>query len=247
MSVFFLSDLHLDGGNSAPSVRFSNFISEQLSPGDYLLLGGDIFDLLVGSKRVFHQRHALALSAIEGAARRGVRVHYLEGNHDFHFENLFRGIPNIEVWVGDMELQYQDRKIWVSHGDLIDEEDTGYRFLRFMLRNALFKGFVDGLPDSFVDFLGTRSSGASRKYTSARVENEGTERLRRLYLDYAKARVREGYRHVLLGHSHLRDQVPISERGLEGEYLNLGFSSERLLVGVLHPNAARFQIREIHT
>ncbi|MGZ6358773.1 MAG: UDP-2,3-diacylglucosamine diphosphatase, partial [Bdellovibrionota bacterium] len=197
MKVFFLSDLHLDSGSSPAAMRFVQFLASEPKRGEILLLGGDIFDLLVGNKRIFRTRFASVLNAITEAGARGVQVHYLEGNHDFHFAGLFRGQGNVHVHTADFAIP--ERAIWVSHGDLIDKEDKGYRFLRFVTKNAPFRAFVWSMPEALVDFIGSRSSGASRKYTSGRVENEGTERLRRIYFEFAGAKIREGYRHVLVG------------------------------------------------
>jgi len=239
VKVFFLSDLHLDNGTSVAALRFGRFLASEPQRGDILLLGGDIFDLLVGNKRVFRSRFAPVLKAITEAGARGVQVHYLEGNHDFHFAGMFRGQSNVQIHTADFSIP--ERAIWVSHGDLIDPDDTGYRFLRFVTKNAPFRAFVWSMPEALVDFIGSRSSGASRKYTTGRVENEGTERLRRIYLEFARAKVKDGYRHVLVGHSHLRDQIAIDG----GEYVNLGFSADKLNVAVLDEGAAAFRIREI--
>lgn len=245
MKVFFLSDLHLEDGDSPAALRFVSFLISQPARGDMVLLGGDIFDLLVGNKEVFRRRFRPVLSSLTDAAARGVQVFYLEGNHDFHFGGLFPGQTKILIRTQDFPIALPGHKLWITHGDLIDEADTGYRFLRAFTKNEPFRLFVKALPGAVVDLIGSRSSGASRKYTSGRVENEGTDRIRRLYLEFARAKVREGYGHVLVGHSHLRDQIAIEEGGARGEYVNLGFSSERLVYAVLEPGADFFAIKEL--
>lgn len=243
MQVFFLSDLHLENGTSPGAARFVSFLNTQPMRGDALILGGDIFDLLVGNKVVFRERFRAVIDALVAASSRGVRVHYLEGNHDFHFSAMFGGYSNISVHTGDFDfLTPHGRRIYVSHGDLIDEDDTGYRLLRAATKNGPFRAFVAALPGRAVDLIGSRSSGASRKYTTGRVENEGTERLRRIYLDFARGKVSEGFHHVLVGHSHLRDLVEIEGKG---EYVNLGFSASSLLYAVLPGGAERFEAREL--
>jgi UDP-2,3-diacylglucosamine hydrolase len=247
VKVFFLSDLHLESGTSGPALRFARFLLEEPRRGDIVILGGDIFDLLVGSKAVFWERFSGIFNALKDAGSRGVRVHYLEGNHDFHFSPIFAGHSNIVVYTADFEISTNLRhRLWVSHGDLIDSEDAGYRFLRAFTKNAVFRTFLLALPGKFVDFIGSSSSGASRKYSTGRAENEGTGRLRKLYLEFARSKVREGYRHVLVGHSHLFDHIAIEAGSERGEYLNLGFSPDLLRFGVLLEGSERFEIRERH-
>jgi UDP-2,3-diacylglucosamine hydrolase len=245
VKVFFLSDLHLENGDSPAAERFRRFLGSEPSRGDMVLLGGDIFDLLVGDKAVFRGRFRAVLDALVHASSRGVQIHYLEGNHDFHFRSLFRGQTNILVRTEDFSITLPGHRLWIAHGDLIDRDDRGYLLLRAATKNAPFRAFVRAMPGSVVDWIGSHSSGASRKYTAGRVENEGTERLRRIYLEFAKAKVREGFDHVLVGHSHLRDHVPIEDGASRGEYLNLGFNAERLLYAVLEPGVERFVIREV--
>lgn len=246
MKVFFLSDLHLESDGSPSADRFVRFLEKEPARGDLVLLGGDIFDLLVGEKQIFRDRFARVLHAMLDAAARGAQIHYLEGNHDFHFRGLFRGQTNIIVRTEDFSITLPDRRLWITHGDLIDEDDTGYLLLRAATKNKPFRAFVRAMPGRFVDWIGSRSSGASRKYTRGRIENEGTDRLRRLYLDYARGKVRDGFHHVLVGHSHLSDQVAIElESGERGEYLNLGFSPDHLAYAVLEKGATRFEVKEI--
>jgi hypothetical protein len=95
------------------------------------------------------------------------------------------------------------------------------------------------LPGGWIDAIGRKSSHESRKYNNTdRVSEERRARLRRLYREYAQAKAREGYAHVLLGHSHLEDHIPLEG----GEYLNLGFSPSRLAYGLLEEGATSFRV-----
>jgi UDP-2,3-diacylglucosamine hydrolase len=246
VKAFFFSDLHLETGTTEAAQRFTRFLLSEPRKADLVLLGGDIFDLLVGNKALFRERFAPVIAAMKEAAARGAHVHYLEGNHDFHFASVFAGQSNIHVHTADFEVRAASgRRIFVSHGDLIDEADKGYRFLRAFTKNPLFRGFVFTLPGQAVDFIGSHSSGASRKYTTGRGENEGTDRLRKLYLEFARARTQEGFQHVLVGHSHLQDHIPIEVGNHQGEYVNLGFSADLLRYAVLEEGRKAFALREI--
>jgi UDP-2,3-diacylglucosamine hydrolase len=244
VKVFFLSDIHLRDGNGPQANRLVSFLGSEPSPGDILVLGGDIFDLLVGDKRVFRERFAPVINAIKQAAARGAAVHYLEGNHDFHFASIFTGVPNLKVHFVDFDFSAHNRRIWVSHGDLIDSSDFGYRFLRWFTKNTLFKIFVGAMPDFVIDLVGRFSSKKSREYNHAPISDLAQERIRNMYVSFARAKVRTGTDHVLVGHSHLRDQVPIKDGPHLGEYVNLGFAGDRLLYGVLEQGADKFSLKE---
>ncbi len=244
MNVYYCSDLHLAPGTNARSRRFVSFLQSIPQPGDLLLLGGDIFDLFVGNKKIFREQHAEVLAALSALAGRGVKVHYLEGNHDFHMRAVFAGSSLIEVHAEDFGLQANDKHIHLAHGDLIDPEDRGYRFLRWFTRTWFFRLFVRWVPDWVADQIGKWSSRTSRKYNSeSKVQGEKAERLRRLFLEHARGKVAAGADFVLIGHSHLRDQLPILDSGRRGEYLNLGFS-ESLVFAVLPAGGTKFEAKE---
>lgn len=241
MRAFFLSDLHLREGNSPQCRAFTAFLREQPRPGDILLLGGDIFDLFVGNKAVFREKFRDVLSAIAALASAGVEVHYLEGNHDFHMAGAFGAAP-VKVETDDFSVSAGSRSIYVSHGDMIDPEDKGYRLLRAVTRHPVIRRLVACLPGAWIAAIGNRSSQESRKYNNTdRIDGESQRRLRSLYLGFARARVAAGAHHVLVGHSHLRDQISIGE----GEYVNLGFSRAGVLYAVLETGATRFEIKEL--
>jgi UDP-2,3-diacylglucosamine hydrolase len=241
MRVFFLSDIHIRAAGDAPSIRLEKFLQSKPASGDLLILGGDIFDLFIGNKKYFREKHRVVLSALQDTARRGVKVHYLEGNHDFHVGRVI-GASGAVVHAEDFSVG----EIFVSHGDMIDPEDKGYRFLRRATRHPVFRAFLWCLPGAWIDAIGGASSKKSRQYNHEDAAGEpGRARLRALYLNFAKEKVRAGFRHVLVGHSHLRDQITIQEGEKAGEYINLGFSSHSLPFAVLEPNQNQFIFREI--
>ncbi|MGZ3693864.1 MAG: UDP-2,3-diacylglucosamine diphosphatase [Bdellovibrionota bacterium] len=246
MRVFFISDIHLSDGTTAAARRFVSFLKEVPKAGDILVLGGDIFDLFVGNKRIFRQKFANVLGAIRETAKNGTTVYYLEGNHDFHLGAAFAKTPHFHFREDDFSFQFGGKSFYVSHGDLIDPEDKGYRLLRAVTKNDAFRLFVKAIPNTLVDKIGNWSSRHSRKYTRTEgIGNEKQQRIRKLYLDFAKERVRLGADFVLIGHSHLRDQISIgTESGRQkGEYINLGFSASDLPYGLWQEGAKSFELK----
>lgn len=225
MRLFYLSDLHLADDSSPAAARFIGFLGKLPQKQDRLVLGGDIFDLFVGNKRVFRKKFAGVLAAIKKASERGVEIHYLEGNHDFHLAGTFAGLSRFHFHADEFSLRFGKKQFYFSHGDLIDPEDKGYRLLRASTKNFAFRAFVATVPNFMVDKIGNWSSHQSRKYNQTeRMATEQQVRLRGLYLEFAKAKAGEGADYILIGHSHLPDNVSFPE----GQYVNLGFSGEHL-------------------
>lgn len=230
MNFYFVSDLHLRDGEGPQAKRFCRFLDQLPKAGDTLVLGGDIFDLFVGNKGVFRKKFSAILASIFSAAKRGVKIFYLEGNHDFQFRSLFMG-SGIQIREEDFGLEFEGKKIWICHGDQIDPEDKGYHFLRWLLRTPVVRALIWILPGWCIDGIGNRSSETSRKYNEARIDEKTKERLRSLYLEFAKRQIAEGWSFVFVGHSHIHDHVKVGT----GAYVNLGFDSEAISYGCLGP------------
>jgi UDP-2,3-diacylglucosamine hydrolase len=242
MQFFFLSDLHLQDGKQPQSERFVRFLNEVPKPGDMLVLGGDIFDLFVGNKSIFHTRFSEVLGAIHSLALGGVRVFYLEGNHDFQMNGAIEEGQNFQIFKDDFSMEFLGKKIWISHGDLIDPEDRGYRFLRWLTRSRMVQLLVAILPGKIIDLVGNRSSQSSRKYNDRRVNDNTKKRLRALYFAFADQKISSGYEFVFVGHSHIKD----FRKNLGGVYINLGFSSDCIHFAHLSSDSQVPKIKEFY-
>lgn len=229
MSLLFLSDLHIQAADSIKAIALHHFLTNIPEQGDVIVFGGDIFDLFVGNKNFFKKKYAQILEAIKFVLEeKNCQVYYLEGNHDFHLKGLFRS-ENFVVKDGDFTLRFGKLEIYVTHGDLIDPADKGYRFLRFITRSLPLWGLVRVLPGEWIQNIGGKSSKQSRKYNNEEsLGKESRDRLRRLYLDFARQKTADGYQLVLIGHSHLSDDIAIACGAKVGRYINLGFSSDKI-------------------
>jgi UDP-2,3-diacylglucosamine hydrolase len=242
MHFLFTSDLHLQDGNTPQSERFIRFLNEVPQSGDVLVLGGDIFDLFVGNKSIFQTRFSKVLEAIQSLIIKGVRVYYLEGNHDFQFNGTIPESENFKILKNDFSLEVFGKKIWISHGDLIDPEDRGYRFLRWFTRTPFIQILIKILPGNLIDMVGNRSSQSSRKYNDRRVNDKTKKRLRSLYFAFADQKIAAGFEYVLVGHSHIKD----FRKNLGGYYINLGFSAEHVNFAQISGSPQAVEIKEFY-
>lgn len=235
MSLLYVSDLHLKDPSDEQYLRFLRFLREVPQAGDTLVLGGDIFDLLIGSKDFFKKKYCDFFSAIQELGTRGCKIYYLEGNHDFHIRHLLcsRG-ASIVVYRDAFSLEFAKKRIWVDHGDLIDPEDSGYRLLRWFTRSFIGRGLIGLFPGKLIAAIGNWSSGQSRKYHDIKEMDPRATRTKKLFYEYALQKSKQDFELVLLGHSHLKEDVSLSSDGKKSlQYVNLGFSSKKILYGLL--------------
>jgi UDP-2,3-diacylglucosamine hydrolase len=229
MAVYAVSDLHV-WGEEDPLYRSLLALVRAPRAGDVLVLAGDVFDLFIGDKEVFRGRYREFLAALREAGERGVRVHYVEGNHDFLLARALAGLPSVEVHASECAFEHHGKRFYVGHGDLVDRRDYGYRALRGFLRSPFIRAFVRVAPGGWVDWIGRtgseRSRGGARERPAPAYSGERLARLRALFRSYAEERLREGHDFVILGHCHDLDEREASIGGRACHYANVGFPRE---------------------
>jgi len=176
---------------------FADFLRSWIGKVDVVVLLGDIFDFYYGFRGVVFWQHVAPLAAMRDLAQSGVRVIFVEGNHEFRIAEACRDGLGIETFPGEGTLELGGRKIWLAHGDRADPKDYGYRFLYFALRNRVTAAVASLVPPRFAWWMARLASDGSRAY----VGNRG-ERLNDLYRTVTRAKVEQGYFAALFGHSH---------------------------------------------
>jgi len=205
MRLLVASDLHIWGTDDPVYRSLITLVRDRARSGDTLILAGDVFDLFVGRKPVFLNRYAEFTQALKDADQRGVKLHYIEGNHDFLIRHAFASVPGLKIHAHDVSLELDGKKFFVAHGDTVDRHDYGYRVLRTFFRSPIMKALVAVTPGKWLDEFGQFSSRKSRGRKPLLVNElpiERAEYLRKAYRNYAAERLSEGYDFVVLGHCH---------------------------------------------
>jgi UDP-2,3-diacylglucosamine hydrolase len=226
MPLLAVSDLHIHGPDDPLYGSLLALLRDRATPGDVVVLAGDIFDLFVGDKQVFVRRYSAFLAGLEEAASRGVRIHYIEGNHDFHVRGAFERFPGISVHGDGLSVELGGKRFYFDHGDRADRRDYGYRVLRGFFRSPVMKALVRAVPGTWLDRFGRASSRRSRGSKPALLEDlprERLDRLRRVYRSYAAEKLAEGYDYVVMGHCHDLDEMSFTIGGRAGQYVNVGY------------------------
>ncbi len=226
MSLYVLSDLHINTPDSPLYSELVGFLRNRTHAGDTVILAGDLFDLFVGGKLLFLERYRDFMEALRLAGSRGVELHYIEGNHDFQLKRAFAPIPNLQLHEDYVSLQIGDKRIFACHGDTVDRRDYGYLALRMAFRSPVMKALIGALPGSWIDGLGRASSSMSRSRKPAlpvELPRRGMEELRKVYRNFAAEKLSEGYDFVVMGHCHDLDEMSFIVEGRMGQYINVGY------------------------
>ncbi|GMR05403.1 MAG: UDP-2,3-diacylglucosamine diphosphatase [Thermodesulfobacteriota bacterium] len=214
MKIIFVADAHLKGlkdPNQASLVKFF----DGLEGIDLLVVLGDLFDFWGGENRVVRRHYRPTLDALLRIRERGIKILYLEGNHDFSMGKFFIKTLEADVYGDSVELEVEEgKRFFLAHGDLIAGSVT-----HAMWRQSLKSGLVHLVMASLGPWLVWKIAGALSKKSRRYSEKKDVEAALR---NFARRRIAAGSDAVVLGHSHVAGVHTEKPDGRTGTYANPG-------------------------
>jgi len=220
MKVLFLSDLHIVDDRDPLYLAFLSVLRGPFESGDRVVLAGDIFDLFVGNKEIFKKRYHEFLSALRSLSDQGVQVDYIEGNHDFQLSDVYALIPRVSIHDDAVDFTVDEKRFYVSHGDLANAKDYSYLALRSFYRSAPSRWMIKRVPDFFLEQVGKISGRLSK--IKNRQKGNATQALRLPYHAAAEKLFDRGYDYVVMGHCHDLDGFESQRAHRKHQYVNVG-------------------------
>jgi len=213
----FISDIHL--GLHAKEVEekkeklLVKFLEFAESNCDELFIVGDLFDYWFEYKRVYQKGYFRTLTALKNLTDKGIKVHYFIGNHDFLHRDFFKKEIGAIMHKDAVNFSLIGKIFFIGHGDGMVENDTGYKILKWVLRNKVTQWMYSFLHPDFGIWLASRTSKSSRDYTTKKDYGEVDG-----LFDAAKKKIDQGSDYVIFGHLHKK----VFKNYNEGSYINLG-------------------------
>lgn len=221
-TAWFVSDVHIRDIRDPKYqilVQFIESLNTKRS-ATHLFLLGDIFDLWIGSGPFFSQRYANFVKAIDQALVRGVKVYYLEGNHDIQVTSFWRN-RGVLCFQNEQVLEISKKKLFIAHGDFINPNEPGYhRYIRWV-RSSKGRALSNLLPGQVWYRIGNFLSNQSRKKSSMNsVGNE--EQIKKHFIKYCQLKWNQTQFDIcVMGHIHIqiKEVLPVTN---SAQIINLG-------------------------
>ena len=232
---YFISDIHLGLQSKEVEDRKERLLVKLLEhikdSADELFIVGDLFDYWFEYKKVYQKGFFRTLTALRDVAERGVKIHYLIGNHDFMHRDFFEKEIGTILYENPLDINLNGRRFFIAHGDGMVKNDFGYLVLKKILRNKFIQRMYALIHPDIGVRLASGTSKKSRDYTSQKDygEKDGL-------FETAKEKIDEGFDYVIFGHLHKR----MFEEYKDGYYINLGSWMSAPCYGIFQNN--KFEI-----
>lgn len=200
MRTVFLADAHLNSPCDPNYRLLVQFLEGLQGTVDTLCILGDLFDFRVGLPALDFPEQDPVLKLLARLSKSGLRLIYLEGNHDFQLGAAFAAQIGAELYRGPVTLTLQGKRLFLCHGDLVNRADWRYRLLYRLLRNPVLFSLARLMPASLVQAVRYRLQYASkRRYSKGRSQWN----YREIITAYGEEVRQQGCDALVLGHFHL--------------------------------------------
>ncbi|MEM0996632.1 MAG: UDP-2,3-diacylglucosamine diphosphatase [Bacteroidota bacterium] len=219
VDLVIISDAHL-GLFGAQATELLHYL-KSIEPGR-LVINGDLVDMWQFNKLLWPKSHMKVIKYIISMIERGVRVHFLPGNHDEMLRNFvgFRmGTLSIENQLV-LELEGGE-KAWIFHGDVFDVTMKGSKVMARV--GAFCYDMMTGFDLMFNYML--RRKGRRQIFLSKKLKDWVKKMVNSAskFEETAARRAQEhGYDYVVVGHIHKPEMREIALESGSVHYLNSG-------------------------
>jgi UDP-2,3-diacylglucosamine pyrophosphatase LpxH len=172
LNFHVISDVHLSDPHDKLTRLFIDTLYS-LENEETLFLLGDIFDFIAVKSNYFFELWENVFLAFKHLKKNGVRIFFVEGNHDFgfeHFKSPF--LQDCFENYGDFVIEMEHEKlgpVQLRHGDDIVCKPHYLKFRKFVKNKNFQKIASKAVPGQMMQFLFSRYAKISRKQDKYRV------------------------------------------------------------------------------
>ena len=201
---YIISDNHFMMTNSKKEKNrrkklFSVFKKIKKEKSGTLIIGGDFFDFWFETKKIIPKYFDDLIQELAELYNHGIQIHYLAGNHDYWDFGYLSRTAKIKFHKNDLQFMFNNRKILITHGDGILKKDTGYRFMKKIIRHKIFIKLFQLIPPSISFKLASGLSKSSAHYNH---HDKNIKIIMDDVQEYAQTKWKNNINIVMVGHYH---------------------------------------------
>jgi UDP-2,3-diacylglucosamine hydrolase len=221
--VFFASDFHLGTPDSISSKarekKIIQWLTDIENEAAAIFLVGDLFDFWFEYDKVVPKGFLHFISKITELKNKNIFIAFFSGNHDLWMKDYFTEELGIPVFHHPLELEIENKKFLVGHGDGLGPGDNVYKILKKGFTHPVLNFCFKWLHPDIGIRLAQKWSSKSRLNND--LKEEATFKGENEWLwQYCKGIDKNRpHDYYVFGHRHLPLVLPVGEKGV---YYNLG-------------------------
>ena len=134
MSIFFISDLHLEQNKPHLTKAFKNFIDSKVNLHDELFILGDFFEQWIGDDNEDDFIKSVK-NILKDKTAKGLKIYFMHGNRDFLIGDKFCKEVGAILLDDPYIINLEEKKIMLMHGDSLCTDDEDYQNFRNLVRS----------------------------------------------------------------------------------------------------------------
>ena len=173
---YFIADTHLGLEYQDPVLRekqFASFLESLPEETAQVYLLGDIFDFWYEYKDVIPRKFTRTLGALARLADRGVKLFFINGNHDIWTYNYLQKEVGVTILQQPSVVDIDGTRFCIGHGDAVWHSTRMYRFMNSVFKCRFLQVLFSALHPRWAMLLGHRWSRHNR-LTRYKSEDEKT-------------------------------------------------------------------------
>ena len=140
--IYFISDIHLrlslDKKEKERRAKLYRLFDTIKKDGGTIFFVGDLFDFYFEYPHMIPKSFSDFYKKANDLKTNGVKLFFLAGNHDYWVGDYIKNELMDGVYLNDIAIEVNNKKLYITHGDGLLSWDHGYRLLKRATRSKLF-------------------------------------------------------------------------------------------------------------
>jgi UDP-2,3-diacylglucosamine hydrolase len=223
-SIYFASDFHLGAPDHDASRKREDRIVSWLNQIEHdtaaLFLMGDLFDFWFEYGSTIPKGNIRLQGKLAFMSDAGIPISIFTGNHDMWMFGYFTEEMNIPIYRDLLQLEVENTRLLIGHGDGLGPGDHTYKFLKKIFRNKFCQWLFERLHPNTGMAIANYWSSQSRISNTTKGEDQYQGDDREYLVQFCQEmEEKTHYDYYVFGHRHLPLDISISDNS---RYVNLG-------------------------
>ncbi len=145
MTIWFVSDVHLDSARPDIGAAFGKFLATTVTGAQALYVLGDLFESWIGDDDPDPAKHA-AIAQLRALSDAGTACFFSHGNRDFLAGEAFADAAGLTLLPEEHLIKLGDEQVLLMHGDSLCTDDEQYMAFRQQVRDPAWQAAVLAMP-----------------------------------------------------------------------------------------------------